>query len=646
MDGNNNYHILENNGSTNSTMERERSRSVSEEWYDDVGVTDAVVYTMNKHPPPIWKPERDKLKAPPLPPNRRANSSEPEVVSPRHRALLPLSRPQGLQVSPTHSKPLPLPKHMGSTGDLSTAVGSMQQVRKDLFGIKDNPVFKRKLEEKRQEIYGGTSHGRSLSMGEGEDLAMESYESVLFTVDDNMRAPMPPPKTHSMERELLSPPPPPLPSRELINPAATHQRPGQLKERGSPFHQSSGRPQEKVSPGRCSSGSTPTSPPPLPSRELLDPSRPAFDTTILSSMNLLKEEDAPPVPVRLSSHRHGAERPPIPIPSPEMEKQTRLRLPGQREEAVLPGLRQEHRQVRRRRNSLPSPQPSPQHSPQHSPALSYSGGSELDRTRRMPIPGAGQRSRLEPPHMAIAQGLSAPNTRLQPKSMPLPKPKPAKAPQLAAQSPNEVEVYDDITHPLDQDVYDDVEFNTENTVQHNATPPAHKDHAAKPKVSPRCQRREKQNPPLLHKPMVSPVRDTHLPPSAKPQPPVKPAVKPAVTKKPTPPQKPVVAKKPVLAEKPTLAEKPALAGKPTLAEKPAPAKRPEIVARKPAVANPSATPPVAAPRKPAGPPTPPRRYKPTNDSVPSPQSSPLHHPPSKHRAKPMVPKKPVPSLCS
>lgn len=272
MDPNNNYHMLKDNGSLESTLDK--GVGVREEWYDDMGINDTVVYNMNKRPPPIWRPDVEERLAPPLPPNRRAISSEPEE---RLRVLLDKNRPQ---------LPIPPPKPPKSSGAaFSPSRGSGQ----DLFGIKDNPLFKQKLQEKRQALY-GDSRQRSLSMGEGEDLAHECYESVLYTVDDNVEEEVPklPPRTEILRNECLSQ----LFARKGAGGGIHHGRPPSMPEsrsaRTSPRH-------GVISP------TTPTSPPPLPSRELLDPTLPSYRGSPQPPPMTRDEEVPPPVPLRDSS---------------------------------------------------------------------------------------------------------------------------------------------------------------------------------------------------------------------------------------------------------------------------------------------------------------------------------------------------------
>lgn len=622
-----NYHLLQDNGSTPSSSARstmERCRSLNEEWYDDVGVNDAVVYTMNKHPPPVWKPDRGTLEIPPpLPPNRRAVSSEPEDVSRRKGAL-----PHPQQVSPSR-KPLPPPRPMGSTGDVSGgSSGNLQPGRSDMFGIKDNPVFKRKLEEKRQELYGPTTHGRSLSMGDGEEFTQESYESVLFTVGDTPDPPALPSKTASMRRNVHSPSPPPLPSRELVRPPPiTQQSPVSPRQR-SPI-----RPPEPISP---------TLPPPLPSRELLDPTRPSI-TALLSMGQKEPEEAPPPVPLRQSSNRQRniSSLPPDQLPDilPPKRPPPQLPVPGV-------GHGEGHNQLIRR-NSLPS-SPTP------------SDVSDLDRREPIPVPSAANRGRLEPPPFSQACR-SVPN--VQPRVRPQPKPKTFRPSPLTRQEVVD-ELYDD-TVPAQESINPHPSSNhhrlpaggglgaQENTPQNRVAPP--------PRVSPRDLQKErspKKTPPV---PSSKPAARDPLPPpppshspaaqrGPKPKPPAKPAV--PSTKPAIPSAKPTVPARKLVAEKPPLAEKPSLAEKPVIAEKPAPPRKPVVATRNPAMINLSASSPAIAPRKSIAPPTAPKRYRPSTDGVPSQDSSPPFLQPApaslanKHKPKPLLPKKPVASLCS
>ena len=290
-----NYHVLQNNGSLESSMEQPH--------YDDVGVDDRVVYTMNKNPPPVWRPEVDNLRKPPLPPNRRAVSSEPEDFNRRGQPMSksPLS-------SPARRGPMPPPKPKQDQVVSPKLVGGFG----GLLGIKDDPKFKRKLQEKREEIYGGGNapihHTRSMSMGEGE----EFYESVLYTADDagayekeEFEGPPPRllPKTDSMRKEVglleRSPPPPPLPSREVM---ATSSSTGDMTRRNGPTRANkhpSPRHPAQVSPRHHSDGSTPNTPPPLPSRELVNPSLPPF--SLPASFASCQELEAPP-PVPSRNH--------------------------------------------------------------------------------------------------------------------------------------------------------------------------------------------------------------------------------------------------------------------------------------------------------------------------------------------------------
>ena len=362
------YHLLEDNGSLENSMSPK-----PEEWYDDVGVDDQVVYTMNKNPPPVWRPKAETLRKPPLPPDRR--SASPNLQD-QNRKSLDLDDRRGKKLpvpKPGQMKPRPPPKPR--PGDdrrpLSPADGCVG------FLVKDDPKFKRKLQEKREELYGGNgmSRLRSMSMGEGE----EFYECVLYTVDDavayeksvDTKPPQLYPKTQSMLRDTRtgSPPPPPLPSRDPA-PLTLHTRnhlhvslaqgrqgspsrqvqhggsrqnsplrqPCQVSpgsKHGSPLHQAQPKPLPS-SPRHRSS--TPTSPPPLPSRELLDPTLPSYTMppALLRDAPLvpLREETPPPVPLRQSSHHAHLVSPPLGRTSPPSPHG-------------------------RRRNSLPSPSHTP-----------------------------------------------------------------------------------------------------------------------------------------------------------------------------------------------------------------------------------------------------------------------------------------------
>lgn len=395
---------------------------------------------MNKTPPPVWRPEFNKLrKTPPLPPDRRAVSSGPVELQRKSLNLESLSTRRNLPVSkpPTslanRSKPLPPPKCKPDSPS-SNAIFNPQRGGGGMFGVKNDPKFQHKLHEKRQELYGASAHkdslnrGRSFSMGGGE----EYYESVLFTVDDveheenAEHTPQLPPKTETMlrEQQQLSPPPPPLPSRDIapsstgykqqplpsrdITPSSTGYKQQRVtmspSRQMSPLHQvheASSRLQPLPSPQHRGKGTTTsTSPPPLPSRELLNPHLPSYDPSLVPDSN---EEAPPPVPLRQSSNR------PQPITS----------FP----QATL--------SPQKRRNSLP-PSPTP---------------IKNDRFKQL---GTHKGEILEPQSFthALAQIVS---------SFPKSPSRSSKPPQPLVES---AEVYDDVTpqqQPYVREMYDDTQ---------------------------------------------------------------------------------------------------------------------------------------------------------------------------------------------
>ena len=401
VDADNNYHMLADNGTL------ERSRSIPDQWYDDMGISDGVMYDMNKHPPPVWKPKGGTLQTPPpLPPDRRAVSSEPEERPKASKAQL-RRPPLGVPLSPNRSKPLPPPKPKtslpGSPGENFPA-----SPMKDLFGIRDNPKFKHMLHEKRQELY-GDSRGRSFSTGDEQ----ECYDEVTFAADD---------PNSTGETVQKSSRPPSLPNRDHA-PPRTRLEPHPLPKTGShPLHSSKTSPQHQGQSG----DSTPTSPPPLPSRELVNPAMPSFSSGVFKEAATSPDPEAPPVPLRESSRRTHA---------------------------VPPA----HDRHSKRRNSLPSPN--------HSP-------TPFSDRAFLPLPTAQRPGKAA--HAALANILSKPvrNTSSSPQHRlfkPLPKPHPPTAskplrpttskPLPPTMPPEEsLEGYEDVNPDqyIDDEVYDDV----------------------------------------------------------------------------------------------------------------------------------------------------------------------------------------------
>lgn len=630
-----NYHVLV--ASTGSLDEKNGS---SEQWYDDMGINDSVVYSMNKYPPPIWRPGVERLE-PPLPPPRAA-SSEPEdrrkksqeVESP----LLMRRRPGGggvrVQRSPGH-RPLPPPKPKGGSSSDDMAMSPHGRFSGpggggggggdvllsphkagggsggDLFGLRNNPMFQRKLQEKRQELYGDT-RTRSLSMGE---LAPECYDDVTFTMgepDDGCEARPPKPCPRSDRPQLLAPHSSKSQTPSPRNsPRSTHNSPQ--------HHQTTPHRRQK---------SMPTSPPPLPSRELIDPTMPPFNMSRQHTTNAdAEEETPPPVPLRESSNR----------------------LP------ILPARTHE------RRNSLPSPH----HSPIPPPA---SDRNRVDRTRECPLPvspprrktsGGGEVGGPGPSFaQTLANVIASPNPRTGVTSPPIHRTHCAPLPPLPPPVGLTQDGYEDVEQPFSglEEVYDDLVP----TRSYSASDDVYDDHIAAPLhhtnshnsvlaacISPPIPDRQRNplvlpprngvgasiSPPQQQQREVLPRRQ-HQRDSSSPwrqQREGSPGVGVAVKTPPLPPNKPSVSQKP----------KP-LGPKPQVAVKPSIAKKPVVPSKKP-------VPPVA--KKPTPPPA---QAKPVHAGSP-PGPTPLHSPPGRAhpikplpqpRSKPMVPKKPIPPLCS
>ena len=195
-----------------------------EEVYDNIDEANAI-REMNKFPPPVWK-QGDGLQPPPLPPSHptrrytrsfdqssefvnvdewkapklpKARSKKPTTESPKRKKHF-----GSLKDSPRMPKnkiktkpPLPpaKPWKAGSSDDLlstnsSELLGGERgggghgaTIGRGMgFNLKNDPKFGRKLQERRQEIYGGTTE-RSRPRSWGHD--QEEYEEVAFTASDD-----------------------------------------------------------------------------------------------------------------------------------------------------------------------------------------------------------------------------------------------------------------------------------------------------------------------------------------------------------------------------------------------------------------------------------------------------------------------------
>ena len=193
-----------------------------EEVYDNFNETNAI-RTLNKCPPPIWK-QGDILEPPPLPPShptrrytrvfdagseidewrkaklskspKSSRSREPSDDGPKNDkhfgSLGDLNRVK-VKESTKGKPPRPpmKPQKCGSSDDLLSTnssdlvVGSVGGMGRGMgFNLKNDPKFGRKLDERRQELYGDTNKNRPKSWSHDQ----EAYEEVPFTtgLDDDV----------------------------------------------------------------------------------------------------------------------------------------------------------------------------------------------------------------------------------------------------------------------------------------------------------------------------------------------------------------------------------------------------------------------------------------------------------------------------
>ena len=201
-----------------------------EEVYDNIDEANAI-RDLNKFPPPVWK-QGEGLLPPPLPPmtshparryTRSFNQSSEFVQVNEWRAAATKRMPEKIQsnkptvASPKHKKHFGslkdsprMPKHevktkpptpptkpwkSGSSDDLLTTNSSellgggrdgrgtmTPGIRGVGFNLKNDPKFGKKLQERRQEIYGDTPE-KSRPRSWGHD--QEAYEEVPFTASDD-----------------------------------------------------------------------------------------------------------------------------------------------------------------------------------------------------------------------------------------------------------------------------------------------------------------------------------------------------------------------------------------------------------------------------------------------------------------------------
>ena len=649
-----NYHVLADHGNGTYSLERSSSPSGQQEWYDDMGVSDSVVYTMNKNPPPVWRP--DDKEPPPLPPNKRPVRSHSPPIGRQKPAVV---RP--VHFSPDRNIPLPLPKLPDSAdGDTMRVVG--KGIGRGMGNIKDDPKFKRKLQEKRQEIYGdagsrsGLGHGRSLSLGEGEGWIQEDYEAVMFTVAD--------PVDYEVSSCKETTPDPPTTSRQSFpsenqNPPCIHNR-----SHDSNLNRLTSTSLEHVAgsippplPSReviCTPPPLPSrevicTPPPLPSREVIRPPRSYIKTPSSKSFPdtpdyEFEETPPPPVPTRVTSDRSK------PAPSVSPKRQRPPVVPPQNP----------------RRNSLPSPS--------HTMMASL---SPPRRDQPLPLPPTHLSPRREQEACRnLAQVLSSSPSRLRrdrdESPVPLPPPKTWKAhPSPKPVPPTDMSA-DVQEHNFNMEVKDDND-DIFSTVQHRFNPQtqkmdceildkqviskehpppikveSHSEHLPLPtnrQVPPPVKQR---NPPpsTNHRIVVPPATSTRGSPPVKERAPtqVTPPINPRTSTQVAPPINPRISSEhstnhppvqprhnghslnhPVAPPTSTNNERPRL--------KPPTTKKPDL----------SNKPPVAVRRQP--PPTAPKPSK-MNEQEHDASNKEPHPPlPAKYKPKPMVPKKPVLPLC-
>ena len=402
-----------------------------ERHYEDLNLDESALYDMNKRPPPLWNPStnppplptpnrppnRPPRKwskslekhqsneihpvstppAPPTKPSRRSPSDDPEIQT-RPLPAIPITRPVsegrvplrirealtnqklGGSIHGRIKKPMPPPpkpskpsKFQSSDNLLSHSHGSGKLRGMGMgINISNDPKFKGKLQERRQEIYGGTNERFLKSQSWHEDTSLVPYEEIEFTGDEDSLVPRLNPavrlgldendegyidcelaedstpqeyldfetanrlvnediplslpkeaKDHAdkMRRQFLSKPPLPIPPRDQIrsqkkvsSPKDHPKPPSPLKKpdktvrdqlagtKAPPIKRSTSI--GEIPSGRMSPGCPTTSPPPLPSREVLrthaTPSPPpplhCRDNHTIQFDN--EEESPPPVPRR------------------------------------------------------------------------------------------------------------------------------------------------------------------------------------------------------------------------------------------------------------------------------------------------------------------------------------------------------------
>ena len=611
-------HLLEDDRSPDHNNILERRHSFGEVCYDDVGINDAVLYSMNKHPPPVWHPQDEtRQKPPPLPPGR-GRLSDPGMTGKSSLSVDSSKNQRISSSSPKHNRPLPPPKPRHQ-------ISSPKGLGLDL--LKNDPKFKRKLEEKRQEVYGETVF-RSVS----EDYSVDSesvlspdntmddefYESVLYTVDEPVdyetqaSVPKLPPKTDSMKKEEANWKSP-IPNRCQTPPKMGSDKFQTMVSptKGSPIHQ---RLEENLPVSRRRLASTPTSPPPLPSREVICPD-PPHSSLLTRKLPIADDEIPPPVPVRqFRDHSPVKLRQVLPIHPNSMAQ-----------------LQEE------RRKSLPSP---------HEWSVSLATNNRRPR-RPLPTPPSNFRASaagLE--NRSLQEHVLSSALRMQREENLLTLPP---KPHLEPDTDSSMEVYEDIKYNSEEsrdsptmEVYEDIKYNSEEScdspTMESPMVPDHQ-HPVLP-AKPRNKLPTMESPmvpdhqhPVLPKPRNKPptMESPMVPDHQHPVLPAKPRNKLPTMESPMIPdhQHPVLPAKP--RNKPPTMESPMVPDHqhPVLPAKPLVTRNKPSIARKPMLAK---KPPPPTPPKPA-------KGDPENQFKGTPSFKPIASP--RQKRKPAIPKKPV-----
>ena len=305
---------------TNQAPQRQkRGGANSDQFYDDVGINESIIYAMNKNPPPIWRPGMDPSLTTPNNECKGLNEAE-DVATPPHALSAPLPLPSP---RPRRSKSPAVSHHLQEHGVQMPPIAE--------FNLTNDPKFKQKLQQKRQDLYDDREvvlRNRSISVGEisvknvkstdraseGDLWASIELNSVLCESPEDPVPYLDYETTKFIASDIIS-------KRDPLPPSKSDGTTWRHKL----FHQQAMAPQEQE--GRAHSGSPIQNDiaPPLPSLELLHrlpyagssqdvstsrTSAPIFpltqelQTSLASSRpSSLYSETPPPVPMRLSSNR-------------------------------------------------------------------------------------------------------------------------------------------------------------------------------------------------------------------------------------------------------------------------------------------------------------------------------------------------------